>query len=273
MNDYLKMYYNSALNLKLPVNYLPEIDGLEIALGKQSYFFIQKCTPLNTGSSIFINLQKQRTNFIIEEHHFKTPQSVMVSKEQFSQQTHHDIIAELTMPVLIKPVLTTQSYPNILIKEIKTLDSQLKDAFNHHEFLLIQEAHNELKKYRVLILKTSVIGVLELNQNDEPIMAYKNEIHVQNAKLLIQAAKTLSLEWVCFDVLCQNINVPFKNNPWFITDTYSTPDITPFEKPSHGIKNNVSRKVLLHLIYRHPLSYLYYRIKKAFFSNKENAYE
>ena len=78
----------------------------------------------------------------------------------------------------------------------------------------------------------------------------------ENARLLCQAAKTLNMNIVGFDVICEDIAVPLKQSRGIIIETNHQPDITIHEHPMSGTQNRVSKTILRRLIFRHPLSYL-----------------
>lgn len=80
------------------------------------------------------------------------------------------------------------------------------------------------------------------------------KIHAHNAKYLVAAAKVVGLNFVGFDVLCEDLNRSFKDSKWLILEGNYNPDITIHEK-APGKKERVTKKVLKQLIFRHPFSY------------------
>ncbi|CEG55861.1 hypothetical protein [Legionella fallonii] len=93
---------------------------------------------------------------------------------------------------------------------------------------------------------------------DGDIFSLGKKIHPTNAKHLCQAAQVIGLNYVGFDVLCENINVPFRPNRWIIIEANYCADTTLHEIPNQGIRAVVTKKILKQLIYRHPLSYFYH---------------
>ena len=77
----------------------------------------------------------------------------------------------------------------------------------------------------------------------------------ENARLLCRAAKTLDLNIVGFDVICDDILIPIEKSNGVIIEANHNPDISIHENPISGIKNRVSKKILKRLILKHPLSY------------------
>ncbi|ARG96345.1 hypothetical protein [Legionella micdadei] len=98
------------------------------------------------------------------------------------------------------------------------------------------------------------------------IFSHGKKIHPENAKYLRKVANQTGLNYVGLDVLCEDINQPFSKTKWLILEANFNPDITLHEVPSQGKAVNVTRKVLKHLIYRHPVSYLYHLYTKEKFS-------
>lgn len=88
------------------------------------------------------------------------------------------------------------------------------------------------------------------------ILSQGKKIHSINAKHLCNAAQAIGLNYVGFDLLCEDINKPFKKDRWLIIEANYCADATLHEIPNHGVRADVINKVLKRLIYRHPLSYL-----------------
>ncbi len=102
----------------------------------------------------------------------------------------------------------------------------------------------------------------------------RKKIHSENAHYLCQAATISGLDLVGLDVLCQDINLPFSQTRWIIIEANFAPDISMHEYPEMGKKVNVSRKILMQIILRHPLAYSHHRIHlflKALYGNKCSA--
>jgi len=92
-----------------------------------------------------------------------------------------------------------------------------------------------------------------------------------NISLLQKASKVLGLDLIGFDVLCENIAVPLSQSKGIILEANSYPDITMHEYPSSGEPTHVSKIILRKLIYRHPISYCWHRLKsKLAFTQTKN---
>ena len=82
------------------------------------------------------------------------------------------------------------------------------------------------------------------------------KICIENASLLCRAAKALNLNMVGFDIQCEDILIPIEKSRGVIIEANHNPDITIHENPMTGIRNRVSKKILMRLILRHPIAYL-----------------
>ncbi|WP_051555195.1 hypothetical protein [Legionella fairfieldensis] len=87
------------------------------------------------------------------------------------------------------------------------------------------------------------------------ILSLGKKINKKNALCLINAAKAAGLDFVGFDVLCEDINIPF-NEKWFILEGNFHPDITLHEVSNQGKKVPVATAILRQLIFRHPFAYV-----------------
>ena len=83
----------------------------------------------------------------------------------------------------------------------------------------------------------------------------------ENARLLAKAAKILNLNIVGFDVLCEDIMIPITKSRGIIVEANYNPDITIHEAPMFGKKIPVSNKILMRLIFKHPIQYIFNLIR------------
>jgi cyanophycin synthetase len=92
----------------------------------------------------------------------------------------------------------------------------------------------------------------------------------ENARLICQAAKALNLDFVGFDVACEDILIPIKKSRGIIIEANYNPDLTIHENPISGIPCNVSKKIVQRLILQHPIAYFarVYQHKKKSVSTK-----
>jgi len=78
----------------------------------------------------------------------------------------------------------------------------------------------------------------------------------ENAELLCDAAKTLNLNIVGFDLLCKDIMLPISTSEGYIIEANHNPDISIHENPLSGTPLAVTKIILSKLIYKHPFAYV-----------------
>lgn len=337
----LILYYENALALGLAVRYSPEIETVDIQLGKHNYYFIAAITPFNNVASSFLAKNKYSLNKTLERAGFPVPKAIAINKDAFMNHALSDLLQDLNFPLVVKPMQNTSHGRDVLcnIKDLNELSTYLTQCFEYYFAMQIEEFHGDLKEYRVLIFRNRVMGVVErfaakivgdgqhtitelidlaneerarkcqerVYMTHRPIMmdteienclreqalsvqsvvpkgktiqlcytvntwrggdilSHGKRIHPLNAKLLCQVARQAGLNYVGLDVRCEDINLAFSKSKWLILEANFNPDITIHVVPSEGKAVNVTKKVLKHLIYRHPFAYLCHRLKVRQFS-------
>ena len=162
-NQNCENYYQSALSLKLPVRLLPEIDGFEVYFGKKRYFFRGANHHMNGFTSANISKNKYSTLLLLKKAGFPVPRFKAISEQDCQEHPLKDLISELNFPLVAKPTIDGRKGEGVVcnIKTIKALQSYLDDGWETREFINIEEFHNHLNSYRVLVLKGKVIGVVK----------------------------------------------------------------------------------------------------------------
>lgn len=158
------LFYQAAEKLNLPNTYLPYIDYLSIQLGQKNYYFTRTLTPMNQGSSIFIAQNKHVANALLGDAGFCVPKAILLSQERYLQQPLAQLLQGINFPLVAKPVTGTSRGLDVRcnITNINSLEKYLKNFFQTYQTdVQIEEFHQNLKEYRVLILKNRVIGVVE----------------------------------------------------------------------------------------------------------------
>lgn len=162
MNKNSRCYYESALKLLLPVEYMPEVDGFILRLGRKKYFFCGAVTPLNNSCSVNVAKNKFCMNKVLEKAGFPVPKAIFVHIAEFEQGKLEEKIADLSFPLVVKP--QEGRLGNDVLCNVQTIE-QLKNYmaknFHKYEFLTVEEFHGNLNSYRVLVLNKNVIGVVQ----------------------------------------------------------------------------------------------------------------
>lgn len=329
MNKNSLLYYKTACSLRLPATLIDDIDGIDIKLGKQRYFFRGGDTPYNFGSSLNIANNKFCMNKLLENAGFPVPKSLSLSKEDLTNKPLESLIQSLCFPLVAKPMSGTCLGKDVLcnISNITQLETYIKKHSQRYDFITIEEFHGGMSSYRVLVFYNKVIGVVqryptavtgdgihsinelialdnikrkklsetfplgpitideenqirlaELNMtldtipNDKEtiVLCYTcnatrggtmvslgKKICKENARLLCNAAKTLNMNIVGFDVQCEDILIPIAKSRGVIIEANSNPDISIHEVPLLGIPTKVSKPILARLILKHPIAYCF----------------
>ncbi|MBA2709943.1 MAG: hypothetical protein H0U57_05065 [Tatlockia sp.] len=163
MNNNLKIYFETAKKLKLPVKYLDSQQCLKISLGKKNYYFIGTITPFNSSTSIFITKNKQKTLQLFRKSGFPVLNHIAISKDSNWRELLPQHVASLQFPVVLKPTFNSSNRIGIIgsIKTSEHLFDHLESNFKHYSHLQIEEFYQGLKEYRVLILKNRTLAVVE----------------------------------------------------------------------------------------------------------------
>ena len=162
MNKNSEHYFHSALRLNLPVTLLPEIDGFDLKLGRRRYFFRGSVHCLNDQCSKSIANNKYCTSALLEKAGLPVPKSIFLSASDFEQGLLEEALQDLTFPVVIKPTIDGGKGLDVLcnVQTLEKLKAYLADYFPRYEFVTIEAFHGNLNSYRVLILKSKVLGVV-----------------------------------------------------------------------------------------------------------------
>ncbi|MFA5959629.1 MAG: UDP-N-acetylmuramyl peptide synthase [Tatlockia sp.] len=338
MDRNLRLLYQGAKALNLPVKYLPDICTLTMQFGRTHYYFHRTVTPLNKGANTVIAKNKFLCNQLLQQAGFPVPKAVVIDSQSFQSNLLAHIIQGLRFPLVAKPAQDTGRGANVLcnIKDMESLTKHLARTFHYYPAMQIEEFHTNLKEYRVLVLKKRVIGVVErfaayvvgdgkstiqelidiknalraayratltispmiVDEEYRQCMAeqevmletvplrgqkiqlchtvntgrggeiysHGRKIHPRNVHYFRNAAKTLGLNCVGFDVLCEDLNRPLKKTKWLIIEANYNPDLTIHEMSNQGEKTPVANKMLRQLIYKHPFFYLYLLCTQSQFS-------
>ncbi|MGQ3891342.1 UDP-N-acetylmuramyl peptide synthase [Legionella sp. CNM-4043-24] len=159
----LQLYYQGALELGLPHEFIEDIGCLRIALGKHNYYYSGAMVHLNEGASIFLATNKHYTNGIMKRLGCPVPNAIGLSKEQYLQDPLDTLIQDLNFPLVAKPMQDTGRGLDVLcnIKNQEQLAAHLQHLFHKYSLVQIEEFHPNLNEYRILILKKQVIGVVQ----------------------------------------------------------------------------------------------------------------
>jgi cyanophycin synthetase len=118
----------------------------------------------------------------------------------------------------------------------------------------LEEQELSLKSIPALGKKIQLCHTVNTGRGGD-ILSLGTKIHPKNATLLCQVLREMGLSYGGFDVICEDINLPFSQTKWMIIEVNHNPDLTIHEIPNHGVRAPVVKQILWQLIRRHPLSY------------------
>ncbi len=92
----------------------------------------------------------------------------------------------------------------------------------------------------------------------------KKKLHRKNARMLCHASRVLGMKLVGFDVNCVDINEPITHGTGIIIEGNHHPDVSIHENPMFGKPVRVTKTIMRHIAWTHPISFLvgYYRMKR-----------
>lgn len=156
-----KLYYQTALDLGLPVHFYPDEHCMELRLENKYYYFLGSVTPLNVRSDCFVSDNKAIMNKLLSDAGLPVAKAIAVSRQQFKQSAW--TIGDLKFPLVAKPSNYTFGGRDVLcnIKNYELLEKHLAYCFEEHELVSIEEFHGGLRSYRALLLENKLIGLLE----------------------------------------------------------------------------------------------------------------
>ena len=79
----------------------------------------------------------------------------------------------------------------------------------------------------------------------------------QNRRLFLEVNALLGLNFSGIDVECVDLNIPIVDSRGVVIEVNPGPSIKIHEQPQAGKPNQVAKKVIRSILYRHPLSYLH----------------
>jgi D-alanine-D-alanine ligase-like ATP-grasp enzyme len=155
-------YFNSALQLFLPVEEIEGILGFKLKLGKKNYFFRGFDHPFNSIVSAGIATNKSCTHCLLSQAGIPVPKSVSISVDEYEAGELETLIKPLCFPLVAKPLAFTGLGRDVCcnIKTIEALKVYLELTLPLHNKMYIEEFHGGMQSYRILVFKGKVLGVI-----------------------------------------------------------------------------------------------------------------
>ncbi len=203
-----RLFIEGAKALKLPVVFHPEINALEIVLGKHHYYFSRSKTHLNTGAHVFAAKNKAIAHRLLKLHHLPVPNSVAFSRQIWLENKWQPLIHELSFPLVIKPVQNTTRGFRVLcnIRNIDDLSMYLKKFFEDFSEVQVEEFYQHGNEYRVTLYKDKVLGVVQrfgASVIGDGLHTIEELIQIKNKERLLLKDK-LTISPLIYDIEYEN---------------------------------------------------------------------
>ncbi len=156
-----RIYGKAALELGYQVIDYFTARSVHISNGKEHYFIKGFFTPLNSLSHSGIADNKHFTNEILAEAGIPSSKCTTVDRDQFK---NGEWSAEgVPFPMVVKPLDSTAGGKDVMtnIRNEDELEETIASLLEKYEVLILEEFHDNLQDYRVLVLDGNVIGVVE----------------------------------------------------------------------------------------------------------------
>lgn len=163
MNRTLFLYLQAAKELKLPMQYRQEFEGLSVKLANKIYYFRHGYTPFNVGSCDNIALNKYSVNHLLGKEGLPVPQATAVSIQDRKQNIWS--LPHVTYPIVAKPTAGTSCGLDVFcnIKNEQILIEYLNKTAEKYQFISLESFEGGLTSYRVLVFFNKVIAVTQRN--------------------------------------------------------------------------------------------------------------
>ncbi|PIW36698.1 MAG: hypothetical protein COW24_04000 [Candidatus Kerfeldbacteria bacterium CG15_BIG_FIL_POST_REV_8_21_14_020_45_12] len=155
-----RLLAEEALDLKYRVDVYEDLNIFRVSCGRQSHFIRGAITSLNNYVGADIADHKFYTNSILRDAGIPVPRSVRIQKKSFAKGDWS--VSGLRAPLVVKPTYGTLKGLGVVtnISGQRDLMRYLKKGFQTYSSILVEEFHQDLNDYRVLVLDNKVIGVL-----------------------------------------------------------------------------------------------------------------
>lgn len=137
------------------------MDGFSVKLGKYYYFFRNGLTPFNDVASNSYSVNKFCTNKLLEKAGIPVPKATALTLNDYRKNNFS--FKELKFPVVVKPTWHSACGHHVTcnIKTEQALSEYIEKHIKPLQCLSVEEFHEGLRSFRVLVFYDKVIGVVE----------------------------------------------------------------------------------------------------------------
>ncbi len=164
MDPTVYAYLNSAQKLKLNVADSWPIQGINIQLGEECYYFYRRITPTNNSASTYLCINKFIINDFLEKAKIPTIKIAQVDIVNLKREYLEASVEHLHFPVTIKQSLWEGKGVDLFcnITDIDTLYQQCQLLSKEYNQVMIEEHYPRLNPYLFLYLNNKILNVLKL---------------------------------------------------------------------------------------------------------------
>lgn len=283
IQDNSDFFYSSASEMLIPVGRITDKRTMKLSIGKKHYYFDQMVTPFNNDLSSSLVLNKFCMHFLLARSGLPVPQSTFLAKDEFSEEEINRALTHFKYPLTLKSLYAEQgSHLLCHVDNRAQLIQRLEHYFLEQEFIQIHEFKPSLLSYQILIFNHKMIGAIlhqpayvggqimlpnhaaGSNQGSTCQALNLKQIHTRNKRLFLEAARVCDLKLLALDVLCSDLSKPIKSTGGMLVNVNPAPDLRFYEQPDSGRPRKVAKKMLCHLMARHPIFYLGTQLKRIF---------
>lgn len=155
----IKLFYQSARKLHLPVALFEYNSAICITLGKKRYFFRLTFTPFNNNSSISVALNKYCVDGLLRSIGVPLQKTLTINKisttpEQLVERN------ELQLPVIVRPTLSV-SNNSLRVTNFTQLNNYAEQLFKQHDWVTIEEDKQASSIYKVLVFNHEIVSIIQ----------------------------------------------------------------------------------------------------------------
>ncbi len=154
----LRLYSQAAVQQGCTVEYYPGLVMARMTCPKKEFFIKDAATPLNNHTAATIASHKYVTNILLAEAGLPVSKGALVKKKEFVGDEWD--IGDLPFPLLAKPAHSSFGGAGIHsnIQSMDDLKKALTESFKKYTAMLVEEFHQNLIDYRILVLDGEVLS-------------------------------------------------------------------------------------------------------------------
>lgn len=175
--------------------------GLSLYCQKKKYYFSAFNTPFNKScKNLDLLNSKYSVQRVLEQANIPVARGAFLTKDEFNRGNYEKRLSHLHYPLVIKPNLASHGTGVICnIKTPQLLQFQLEQHFIKYNNVLIEEFHDGLDAFRILVFNKKIIGVVRREPAFVIGDGINNLIQLISSKNVIRKKNALALGPILID--------------------------------------------------------------------------